>query len=114
MPLSNPVRAVPHIPSSGEFTIPAEHLTETVTALRAQVLAGSRDLMPILADAMQDAGCADESRLDSLRDRTCQTTREGGRVVLVGRDGADHDLRGNSIYTTNVYEARRRKDGQLR
>lgn len=66
----------------------------------------------VYADWCDENG--DPATAAALRAGTWQVTQEGDRIVVVGRDGADHDRHGHGIYTTKVYEAvRRRRDGRL-
>lgn len=66
----------------------------------------------VYADWCDEYG--DPATAAALRAGTWQVTQEGDRIVVVGRDGADHDNYGNGIYTTKVYEAgRRQRDGRL-
>jgi hypothetical protein len=48
--------------------IPAWRTTDVVTLARL-ARGGETDVLPILADALQDAGCDDERILDHCRDR---------------------------------------------
>lgn len=66
----------------------------------------------VYADWCDENG--DHETAARIRAGKFQLTQEGDRMVVVGRDGADHDNHGNGIYTTKVYEAARRKrDGML-
>jgi hypothetical protein len=96
--------------------IAPEYLTEAVCGLLESVRAGRRELLPVLADALEDAGCADGELLAAVRAGTVQVTEEGARVVTVARDGAKCATVGRRTYPilcTTVYRAVRRADGVL-
>lgn len=50
-----------------DAALKAEWITDAVYDLAVQIVTASDDLMPILADALADAGCQDEAILSSLR-----------------------------------------------
>lgn len=51
--------------------VPAEFMTSSVAGLLHGIRGtGDRSYMPIIADALQDAGCEDEELLDLFRSRT--------------------------------------------
>lgn len=51
-----------------ELEFPAEVWTSDVRDLYLEAVAGNRAVLPMLADALQDAGFADEARLQRFRD----------------------------------------------
>jgi hypothetical protein len=101
--------------TSAPARISPEHLTSAVLALAARYEGtADRGILPLLADALDDAGCDDAALLADLRAGHYQITPEGARIVVVGRDGASHDRHGNGIYATKVYEAApRKRDGLM-
>jgi len=96
--------------------IAPEHLTEAVAGLLAAVADGRREVLPVLADALEDAGCTDADLLADVRAGRYQATEEGAEVVTVARDGsrcATVGKRSYPIWRTAVYVAARRRDGVL-
>lgn len=95
-----------------------EHVyTADVNGLLRLARYGNKEVLPILADALEEAGYDDAADLGAIRAGLFQTTAEGEEVVTVARDGANTaNVKGVlfAIWVTGIYRAVRRKpDGAL-